>query len=66
MERTEQRMEREKNNPQIRRLFDDCRRAWAVNEENLMEILRKNQDTEYGKAYGFGAGIPGCSAPYGI
>lgn len=47
-------MEREKNNPQIRRLFDDCRRAWAVNEENLMEILRKNQDTEYGKAYGFG------------
>lgn len=32
---------------------EDCRRAGEINRGNLLNLLRENQGTEFGKAYGF-------------
>jgi GH3 auxin-responsive promoter len=36
-----------------RKFLSDARRAQAVNDALLMELLRKNQDTVYGRQFGF-------------
>ena len=42
-------------------LFDqDCAVADAINEQNLITLLRDNQNTEFGRRYGF-AGMRGSA-----